>query len=203
MEEEGRRHRRPLIVRMSFRPVIPQRVARQQSLPPLPRLGIILRFGRVRCQSKAADRGGILGHPLGKESAVKDTELYAALLGLRPPWGIREVRLDLAADRVDVWIEEATGAKWGCPECGRAAPLYDHAEERQWRHLDTCHCQTYLYARLPRVQCPEHGIRQVAASWTGPGTHVTLGMESHLIDTLKECDVTGATRLTGTPLRKE
>lgn len=129
---------------------------------------------------------------------MKDTELYTALLGLHPPWQIREVRLDLAADRVDVWIEEAGGAKWSCPECERSVPLYDHAEERQWRHLDTCHCQTYLHARLPRVQCPQHGVRQVTASWAGPGSHFTLGMESRLIDTLKECDVTGVTRLTGT-----
>ena len=135
---------------------------------------------------------------MGKESEVKDTELYAALLGLGPPWVIREVRLDLAADRVDVWIEEAAGAKWGCPDCGRSVPLYDHAEERQWRHLDTCHCQTYLHARLPRVQCPEHGVRQVAASWAVPGSSFTVRMESRLIDTLKECDVTGVTRLTGT-----
>ncbi len=129
---------------------------------------------------------------------MKDTELYAALLGLRPPWRIREVKLDLAADRVDIWIEEAPGAKWNCPECGKVVPLYDHAEERQWRHLDTCHCQTYLHARLPRVQCPDHGIRQVPASWAGPGAQFTLRMESQLIDTLKECDVTGVTRLTGT-----
>ncbi len=129
---------------------------------------------------------------------MKDTELYAALLGLRPPWRIREVRLDVAAERVDVWIEEAAGAKWGCPECGRTVALYDHAEERAWRHLDTCHCQTYLHARLPRVQCPEHGVRQVAASWAIPESHFSLRMESRVIDTVKECDVTGATHLTGT-----
>ncbi len=129
---------------------------------------------------------------------MKDTELYAALLGLRPPWRIGEVKLDLAADRVDIRIEEAPGAKWNCPECGKVVPLYDHAEEREWRHLDTCHCQTYLHARLPRVQCPEHGIRQVPATWAGPGSHFTLRMEGRLIDTLKECDVTGVTRLTGT-----
>jgi len=129
---------------------------------------------------------------------VKDTELYAALLGVRPPWRIREVRLDLEADRVDVWMEEAAEAKWSCPACGRTVPVYDHTEEQQWRHLDTCHCQTYVHARLPRVQCPEHGVRQVAASWASAGSHFTLRMETRLIDTLKECDVTGVTRLTGT-----
>lgn len=31
--------------------------------------------------------------------------------------------------------------------------LYDHAEERAWRHLDTCQFVTYLHARPPRVAC--------------------------------------------------
>ena len=198
MREKGRREGRPLIVAMSFRPVIPQRVARQQSPPPLHRLRTILRLRGAPCQSRAESLGVILGQAgWGKETEVKDTELYAALLGLSPPWGIREVRLDLAADRVDVWIEEAAGAKWSCPECGQTVPLYDHTEGRQWRHLDTCHCQTYLHARLPRVECPEHGVRQVAARWAGPGSSFTVRMESRLIDTLKECDVTGVMRLTG------
>ena len=39
---EGRRFRRPLIVAMSLQPPIPQRVARQQSPPPLRRLGDML-----------------------------------------------------------------------------------------------------------------------------------------------------------------
>ena len=90
------------------------------------------------------------------------------------------------------------GAKWGCPECGRTVPLHDHAEERPWRHLDTCHCQTYLHARLPRVECPEHGARQVAGSWAIPLSHFSLGMESRVIDTVKECDVTGTMHLTRT-----
>ena len=84
---------------------------------------------------------------------MKDTELCAALLKLGAPWVVREVRLDVAAERVDVWIEAAASARWSCAERGQGAPVYDHAEERVWRHLDTCECRTYLHARLPRVQC--------------------------------------------------
>jgi len=65
---------------------------------------------------------------------MQDTELYTALLGLRSPWRVREVRLDLAADRVDVWVEEIAAATWKCPECGKKASLHDHTEERVWRH---------------------------------------------------------------------
>ena len=40
---------------------------------------------------------------------MQDTELYNAPFGVRHPWRMREVKLDLAGDRVDVWVEE------GCP----------------------------------------------------------------------------------------
>ncbi len=129
---------------------------------------------------------------------MKDTELYAALLRLGKAWVVREVKLDVASERVDVWVEEAPDARWCCPKCGQGAPVYDHAEEREWRHLDTCECRTYVHARLPRVQCGKDGIHQISTPWAGPLSQFTLRMESRLIDTLRECDVTGATRLTGT-----
>lgn len=127
---------------------------------------------------------------------MKDTELYAALLRLQKPWYVREVKLDLSCERVDVWLEHDPKAKWNCPECGRPSPVYDHAPEAQWRHLDTCDCLTYIHARLPRVNCPTHGVRQVKPRWASSGLAITDMFESRVIDTLKECDVTGATHLT-------
>lgn len=129
---------------------------------------------------------------------MKDTELYAALLRLPKPWKVREVKLDLATERVDVWLEHPLDAKWNCPECRTTAPVYDHAEEQQWRHLDTCDCQTYVHARLPRVNCRTHGVRKVRPGWASSGLAITDLFESRVIDTLKECDITGATRLTMT-----
>lgn len=128
---------------------------------------------------------------------MEDTEFYGQLLGLPDPWRVRKVGLDIAANRVDVWVEEAAGAKWNCPECGKGTPLYDHAEERVWRHLNTCQCQTFVHARLPRTKCAAHGVRQVLAPWAGPGSQFTIACESWLIDTLQECDITGVSRLTG------
>src|ERR1035441_800246 len=52
-EEERLSHRPPLLVAtMSLRPAIPQRVARQQSPPPLHRLTAILKSGGEVCQSR-------------------------------------------------------------------------------------------------------------------------------------------------------
>jgi len=129
---------------------------------------------------------------------LEDTEFYKNLLRLPDPWRVGKVSLDMAACRVDIWVEESAGSKWSCPECGQGAPIYDHAAERVWRHLNTCQCQTFLHARLPRTKCPDHGVRQVVAPWAGPGSQFTLLCETWLIDTLKECDLTGVSRLTGT-----
>jgi transposase len=145
-----------------------------------------------------AVKRSILGFPNRKEPEVKDTELYAALLRLPKPWHVREVKLDLAAERVDVWLEHDPRAKWNCPECSKPAPVYDHAEEAQWRHLDTCDCVTYVHARLPRVNCPTHGVRQIKPGWASSGLAITDLFESRVIDTLKECDVTGTKHLTRT-----
>ena len=129
---------------------------------------------------------------------MQDTELYEALLGLKDPWKVTKVKLDAASSRVDVWIEDRSGVKWNCSECGKNAPVYDHSEERVWRHLNTCQFGTYIHARLPRVKCPEHGVRQVSAPWAESGSRFTLLYENWVIDTLKQCDVTGANHLTGT-----
>ena len=129
---------------------------------------------------------------------MRDTEFYKELLGLRDPWRVTKVELDSAAGRVDVWIEDRSGVQWSCPECSKQASVYDHSEERVWRHLNTCQFGTYIHARLPRVRCPEHGVRQVSAPWAEHGSRFTVLYEDWVIDILKECDVTGANHLTGT-----
>jgi len=129
---------------------------------------------------------------------MRDTEFYEALLGLKDPWSVTKVKLDAAAGRVDIWVEDHSGVRWSCPECGKKASVYDHSDERVWRHLNTCQFGTYIHARLPRVRCPEHGVKQVSAPWAEPGSRFTVLFENRLIDILKECDVTGATHLTGT-----
>jgi transposase len=128
---------------------------------------------------------------------MKDTELYTALLGIRHPWRVEEVRLDVENNRIDVFLKDAAGVRHPCPKCGAESPTYDHAREMTWRHLDTCQCETFVHARLPRVECAEHGISQISAPWAGPRSKLTLLFESKIIDALKECDISGVARLTG------
>jgi transposase len=60
-------------------------------------------------------------------------------------------------------------------------PLYDHAEKRTWRHLDSCQFKTYLHARIPRVDCPEHGILNATLPWGERGSRFTMLMEKLII----------------------
>jgi transposase len=126
---------------------------------------------------------------------VKDTELYQHLLGLQSPWFVERVELDTKAQRVSVYAEHRKDATFKCPECGSACPLHDHDEERSWRHLDSCQFETHLRARIPRVKCDAHGVRQARVPWAEPKSRFTLMFERFAIDVLRETDVQGATEL--------
>jgi transposase len=74
-------------------------------------------------------------------------------------------------------------------------PVYDHALERTWRHLDSCQFKTFLHARPPRVDCTEHGVRQVHLPWADAKARFTLLFERLAIDVLRESAILGATRI--------
>ena len=115
-------------------------------------------------------------------------DFYTKILGIEEPWSISDVRLEKKS-LVHVHLEHEEGLRWKCPCCERKLPIYDHSEERRWRHLDTCQYETWLYARIPRVKCPEHGVKQVLTDWAEPGSRFTLLFESHAIEVLTACEV--------------
>ena len=127
---------------------------------------------------------------------MRDTQLYQQILGLTEPWSVSRVELKIPEGRVDIWLEHKEGVRWPCPQCGKLVGLYDHTEERVWRHLDTCQLRTFVHARVPRAGCPEHGIRKVALPWAETGGRFTLLMERMIIDVLKQCmTISGACRI--------
>lgn len=132
---------------------------------------------------------------------MRDVTFYEQILGLEEPWRVDRVKLDVNEKRVDIHLAHEAGVTWHCPECGRdseALSCHDHVAERTWRHLDTCQFQTLLHARLPRVNCPEHGVVQVAASWAEPRSRFTLLFERWIIDVIEQCStVSGACKLLG------
>jgi transposase len=123
---------------------------------------------------------------------MRDTDLYRHLLGLVAPWSVERVELDVTTQRVDVWVEHPRGHQWPCPECSQEGPLHGHAAERVWRHLDSCQFQTFLHSRPPRMNCPEHGVRQVRLPWAEPHSRFTLLFERFAIDVLRHTNTKAA-----------
>lgn len=124
---------------------------------------------------------------------MQDRELYEQILGLSSPWSVAKVELEAAACEVHIFVEHPRGTRFCCPKCKSELACYDHAEERKWRHLDTCQFKTILHARQPRVQCPEHGVQLVSVPWAEKSSRFTIMFERLAIDVLKVTQtVTGA-----------
>jgi transposase len=119
---------------------------------------------------------------------VDDKSLYAAILGVKEPWAVAKVDLQLTDGEVHVWVALPADTPWVCPECLAAAPIHDH-RERVWRHLDTCQYRTLVHARVPRLTCPTHGTRQLRVPWAEEGSRFTALFEALTIDWLKHAAI--------------
>lgn len=118
---------------------------------------------------------------------MQDRELYKQLMGLRDPWKVTDVAVNFEKLKVDVWVEWPQEEQAVCPECKRLCNIYDHREERQWRHLDTMQFQTILHCRIPRVNCPEHGAKSIDVPWAEKNSRFTALFERLSIDVLLGC----------------
>lgn len=127
---------------------------------------------------------------------MDDRALYATILGLSDPWDVERVELRPEEKAVHIWVGERAGTRFVCPECGEAAPIYDHVE-RQWRHLDTCQFTTHLHAAVPRVDCPSHGVKTIPVPWAERGSHFTLLFERLALAWLREATPLAVARLLG------
>lgn len=127
---------------------------------------------------------------------MRDKDLYAQILGIKSPWQVADVELDVSKGEVTVHVEQEAGVSSCCPNCGKQSPGYD-SRRRRWRHLDTCQYKTILDADVPRVKCEEHGVVTVTVPWAEPGSGFTAMFEALVIDWLKEASISAVSRLMG------
>jgi len=114
---------------------------------------------------------------------MNDRKLYEQILGITAPWQVELVELKLESGQILIRVEGSSAALL-CPECGERCPAYD-SDERRWRHLDTCQYRTILIAKVPRVRCEEHGVRQVRVPWSEERSRFTALFEALVIDWLQ------------------
>ena len=121
------------------------------------------------------------------------TEHYAQLIGLRSPWEVTEIELSHRDEEVRIHAALRAGSPLRCPECDTVCPGYD-TRERRWRHLDTMQYRTLVIAQVPRVDCEQHGVRQVSVPWADPGSRFTALFEALAIDWLLEASFAAVAR---------
>ena len=128
---------------------------------------------------------------------MHDVDLFQRALGLEEPWRVVDVRFDAEQRRLDLRIDFAKGSRFACPECGReGCPVHD-TEQKTWRHLDFFQHQAYLTARVPRVTCPEHDVKQVEVPWARERSGFTLLFEALVMALVKEMPVAPVAALIG------
>src|SRR5689334_8385587 len=102
---------------------------------------------------------------------MDQNDLFAMGLGLAKPWKVVGSAFEESGGEgrilcVDIDFEK--GGRFACPKCGKPCPVYD-SEVKRWRHLNFWQHATYLSARVPRIECPEHRVLQVETPWSRPG----------------------------------
>jgi transposase len=108
-------------------------------------------------------------------------QLFRVALGLAEPWVVSKIDFSEEQHQLDLWLDFPAGSKFPCPQCGRAGcGVYD-SDERTWRHLNFFQHKTFLHARQPRIDCPDHGVKTVEVPWARPGAGFTLLMEAFIL----------------------
>lgn len=122
------------------------------------------------------------------------SHLFAAALQLREPWRVESVDFRDSGDgrqELHITIGFEPGARFHCPEtgCGETVcPVHDR-RERVWRHLNFFQYKAFIHAGMPRVTCPEHGVRTVSAPWARPGSGFTLLFEAWVVEMARHLPV--------------
>jgi len=122
---------------------------------------------------------------------MEANQLFSMALGLGNAWRVVKSEMNVKKRELKLWLDFESGLQFGCPECGEFCPVHDTVE-KQWRHLDFWQHQTELIARVPRVRCQEHKVRQTAVPWARPGSGFTLMMEAVILLLCQEMTVSAA-----------
>src|SRR5438445_4323349 len=115
---------------------------------------------------------------------MNDPQFFEQILGVSLPWRVDRVEMNTDERRLDAFLVHGDDAVFACPECKAGCPVYDHMPERVWRYLDVCEFSMHLHARLPRITCIAHGVKQVQPDWAEPRSHFTRMMERWAIEML-------------------
>jgi len=119
-------------------------------------------------------------------------------LGVTPPWKLVGQRLDTDKRPKELHIEVAAdrGTRFPCLDCGKPCKAHDFGEFT-WRHLNFFQHHCYITAKVPRTDCPDHGVKRIQVPWAREGSRFTLLFEQAAVILVREMPVLAAARIIG------
>ncbi len=129
---------------------------------------------------------------------MKAEDVFALGLGLTSPWRLLGQTLDTEKNPFHLFLEIGAdrGALYPCPQCGKQCKAHDF-QEMTWRHLNFFQHHCFLKARVPRVDCEEHGIHRASVPWSRQGSGFTLLFEQVVMSLVREMPVSAVARHVG------
>jgi transposase len=128
---------------------------------------------------------------------MRDTDLFQLALGLSSPWIVTRSAFDVEVSQLDLYVDFPRGSRFACPDCGREGCAVHDTNDDTWRHLDFFQHRTELHARVPRVTCPDCGVRKVAVPWARLGSGFTLLFEAYVLALAKAMPIANAAKRLG------
>jgi transposase len=127
---------------------------------------------------------------------VDGNEILLLGLGIQSPWKLMGQHLDINKQphELHLTVGSDRGSKYACPVCGASCAAHDF-QEKTWRHLNFFQHHCYLHASVPRVKCPEHGVKLVEVPWARKGSAFTLLFEQAALTLAREMPVSAAARI--------
>jgi transposase len=147
-----------------------------------------------------------LAHPLSRPREttrstgipMAHSDIFTLGLGLTPPWRVVDQRLEISKQPNELHLAVAAeaGARFPCPTCGRACKPHDW-KEMSWRHLNFFQHACFVSARVPRTDCPDHGVLRINVPWARADSGFTLLFEQAALLLMREMPVAAAARIIG------
>ncbi len=129
---------------------------------------------------------------------MEEREIFSLGLGLEAPWEVISQHLDTEKKPHELHLELSSGrgSQFPCPECGKACNAHD-IKALRWRHLNFFQHHCLLTAKVPRIRCPEHGVKRIVVPWAREGSRFTLLFEQVVMSLVREMPVAATARLVG------
>jgi len=131
---------------------------------------------------------------------MRQEDIFAAAIGVRPPWTITKVNLEIGDGELHIEIDFPSGSEFEYLDdsTGRTSlhKAYD-TSVKTWRHMNFFQYRCYLHARIPRVRTEGGKIKQVTAPWEGAVGGFTMLFEAFILQLVKAMPVHQVSAMVG------